>query len=171
LPLNEGVWIRETCNGHHQTIENRSASRSSVCRWNPRHDGDRGQGYGRQQGHAEFYRGSEYAFGFLPKLKVEIVVPSEAINTVVETIAAAARTGQIGDGKIFVYSIDGHADLHRPEWLGSALSQGSHSQCLRQAAISAAAWPELPMSVSAVLLPLKPRPLSAKTPLHYTFNT
>ena len=64
------------------------------------------KGHGRQGGHTEFYRGAEYAVSFLPKLKVEIAVPSESVDQVVDAISSAAKTGQIGDGKIFVYSID-----------------------------------------------------------------
>ena len=64
------------------------------------------QGYGRQKGHTEIYRGTEYAVSFLPKLKIEIAVSSEQVDTVVEAISSAAKTGQIGDGKIFVFSLD-----------------------------------------------------------------
>ena len=64
------------------------------------------KGYGRQKGHTEIYRGTEYAVSFLPKLKIEIAVASELADKAVEAIAAAAKTGQIGDGKIFVYAID-----------------------------------------------------------------
>ena len=64
------------------------------------------KGYGRQKGHTEIYRGTEYAVSFLPKLKVEIAVPSELVDKAVEAIAAAAKTGQIGDGKIFVSAIE-----------------------------------------------------------------
>src|ERR671915_1899742 len=64
------------------------------------------KGYGRQKGHTEIYRGTEYAVSFLPKLKVEIAVATEIVDRAVEAIASAAKTGQIGDGKIFVYSID-----------------------------------------------------------------
>jgi nitrogen regulatory protein P-II 2 len=64
------------------------------------------KGYGRQKGHTEIYRGTEYAVSFLPKLKIEIAVASSAVEQVIEAIASAAKTGQIGDGKIFVYSID-----------------------------------------------------------------
>jgi nitrogen regulatory protein P-II 2 len=64
------------------------------------------KGYGRQKGHTEIYRGTEYAVSFLPKLKIEIAVASTAADQVVEAIAAAAKTGQIGDGKIFVTSIE-----------------------------------------------------------------
>ena len=60
------------------------------------------KGYGRQKGHTEIYRGAEYAVSFLPKLKIEVAVASELVDKTIETITAAARTGQIGDGKIFV---------------------------------------------------------------------
>ncbi|MBC7282471.1 MAG: P-II family nitrogen regulator [Hoeflea sp.] len=64
------------------------------------------KGYGRQKGHTEIYRGAEYAVSFLPKLKIEIAVATDAVDKTIEAIAMAAKTGQIGDGKIFVYSID-----------------------------------------------------------------
>ncbi|KZK84819.1 Nitrogen regulatory protein P-II 2 [Pseudovibrio sp. W64] len=64
------------------------------------------KGYGRQKGHTEIYRGTEYAVTFLPKLKVEVAVAADMADKVVEAIDSAAKTGQIGDGKIFVYSID-----------------------------------------------------------------
>jgi nitrogen regulatory protein P-II 2 len=64
------------------------------------------KGYGRQKGHTEIYRGAEYAVSFLPKIKIEVAVPTELVGKVIEAIAGAARTGQIGDGKIFVSSIE-----------------------------------------------------------------
>ena len=64
------------------------------------------KGYGRQKGHTEIYRGAEYAVSFLPKLKIEVAVSTDVADKVVDAIVAAARTGQIGDGKIFVYSLD-----------------------------------------------------------------
>ncbi|WP_457593696.1 P-II family nitrogen regulator [Hydrogenimonas sp.] len=64
------------------------------------------KGYGRQQGHSELYRGAEYVVDFLPKVKLEVVVPEDEAEGVVEKISEAARTGKIGDGKIFVTSID-----------------------------------------------------------------
>jgi nitrogen regulatory protein P-II 2 len=64
------------------------------------------KGYGRQKGHTEIYRGAEYAVSFLPKLKIEVAVSAELADKVVEAIVATARTGQIGDGKIFVYGLD-----------------------------------------------------------------
>ncbi|HEX4040750.1 MAG TPA: P-II family nitrogen regulator [Xanthobacteraceae bacterium] len=64
------------------------------------------KGYGRQKGHTEIYRGAEYAVNFLPKVRLEVAVPSDQADRVVEAITAAAKTGQIGDGKIFVAPID-----------------------------------------------------------------
>ena len=64
------------------------------------------KGYGRQKGHTEIYRGAEYAVSFLPKLKIEIAVSSDMAEKAVEAISTAAKTGQIGDGKIFVYPIE-----------------------------------------------------------------
>ena len=64
------------------------------------------KGYGRQKGHSELYRGAEYVVDFLPKIKMEMVVDSEQVDAVIETITEAARTGKIGDGKIFVSDID-----------------------------------------------------------------
>jgi nitrogen regulatory protein P-II 2 len=64
------------------------------------------KGYGRQKGHTEIYRGAEYAVSFLPKLKIEVAVNADLADQVVDAIMAAARTGQIGDGKIFVYDLD-----------------------------------------------------------------
>ncbi|MEK6680398.1 MAG: P-II family nitrogen regulator [Nitrospirota bacterium] len=63
------------------------------------------KGFGRQKGHTEFYRGAEYVVEFLPKTKIEVVVSDEQAEKVVETIINTARTGNIGDGKIFVYDI------------------------------------------------------------------
>ena len=64
------------------------------------------KGYGRQKGHKEIYRGAEYAVNFLPKLRVEVAVASDQIDRVMEAVLAAAKTGQIGDGKIFVTNIE-----------------------------------------------------------------
>lgn len=64
------------------------------------------KGYGRQKGHTEIYRGAEYAVSFLPKIKIEIVVPAAQVEKAVEVVQSAARTGQIGDGKIFVSPIE-----------------------------------------------------------------
>jgi len=64
------------------------------------------KGFGRQKGHTELYRGAEYVVDFLPKVKVEVVVPASLADKVTEAIVNAARTGKIGDGKIFVYSVE-----------------------------------------------------------------
>ena len=64
------------------------------------------KGYGRQKGHTEIYRGTEYAVSFLPKLKIEVAISDPAVDTVIDAITNAAKTGQIGDGKIFVYTIE-----------------------------------------------------------------
>lgn len=64
------------------------------------------KGFGRQKGHTELYRGAEYVIDFLPKVKVEVVVEDSLVDNVIEAIASAARTGRIGDGKIFVSTID-----------------------------------------------------------------
>ena len=63
------------------------------------------KGFGRQKGHTEIYRGAEYTVNFLPKIKVEVVVPDDRADRVVEAIASTAKTGQIGDGKIFVIEV------------------------------------------------------------------
>lgn len=64
------------------------------------------KGYGRQQGHSELYRGAEYVVDFLPKIKIEVVVNDADVDTVVDKIVEAARTGKIGDGKIFVTNVE-----------------------------------------------------------------
>ncbi len=64
------------------------------------------KGFGQQKGHTEIYRGSEYTIDFLPKIKIEVVVPDSLLDTAVEAILKSARTGKIGDGKIFVSQIE-----------------------------------------------------------------
>jgi nitrogen regulatory protein P-II 1 len=64
------------------------------------------KGYGRQQGHSELYRGAEYIVDFLPKVKIELVISEDDVNGVIDTIIEAAKTGKIGDGKIFVSPIE-----------------------------------------------------------------
>jgi nitrogen regulatory protein P-II 1 len=64
------------------------------------------KGFGRQKGHTELYRGAEYVVDFLPKIKVEVVVPEELVDAAIDAIIKAARTGRIGDGKIFVTSVE-----------------------------------------------------------------
>ena len=65
------------------------------------------RGFGRQKGHKEQYRGAEYTVDLVPKVKIEVVVGDGAVTAVVEAITRAARTGEIGDGKIFVYALEG----------------------------------------------------------------
>jgi len=64
------------------------------------------KGYGRQKGHTEIYRGAEYAVSFRPKIKIEVAVPSDQVDRTIDAISSAAKTGQIGDGKIFVINLD-----------------------------------------------------------------
>ena len=64
------------------------------------------KGFGRQKGHTELYRGAEYMVDFLPKVKIELVVPDDILETCIETIMKTAQTGKIGDGKIFVYNVE-----------------------------------------------------------------
>ena len=64
------------------------------------------KGYGRQKGHTEIYRGAEYAVSFLPKIKIEVAVNSDQVDKTIDAITTAAKTGQIGDGKIFVINLD-----------------------------------------------------------------
>jgi len=64
------------------------------------------KGFGRQKGHVEVYRGTEYEVNFLPKLKIEVVVPDSIIDKVISTIIEKAKTGNIGDGKLFIYSLE-----------------------------------------------------------------
>jgi nitrogen regulatory protein PII len=64
------------------------------------------KGFGRQKGHTELYRGAEYVVDFIPKIKMEIIVADDAVAKVIETIEASAKTGRIGDGKIFVTSVE-----------------------------------------------------------------
>jgi nitrogen regulatory protein P-II 2 len=64
------------------------------------------KGYGRQKGHTEIYRGAEYAVNFLPKIRIEVAVAADQVDRVVEAIGGSAKTGQIGDGKVFVTPID-----------------------------------------------------------------
>ncbi|MEO5366153.1 MAG: P-II family nitrogen regulator [Magnetococcus sp. WYHC-3] len=79
------------------------------------------RGFGRQKGHTELYRGAEYVVDFLPKLKVEVVLPSEQVDRAVEAIEQAARTGRIGDGKIFVIDVDAAVRIRTGERDSNAL--------------------------------------------------
>ena len=79
------------------------------------------KGYGRQKGHTEIYRGAEYAVSFLPKIKLEIACAADQTDKVIETISTAAKTGQIGDGKIFVFNLDHAVRIRTGEVDGAAL--------------------------------------------------
>ena|SRR5450432_3126674 len=79
------------------------------------------KGYGRQKGHTEIYRGAEYAVSFLPKLKIEVAVKSEMADAVIEAITSKAKTGQIGDGKIFVTPLEQTVRIRTGETDGDAL--------------------------------------------------
>ena len=79
------------------------------------------KGYGRQKGHTEIYRGAEYAVNFLPKIRVEVAVPTDRVTKVVDAIVGAAKTGQIGDGKIFVTAIESAVRIRTGETDADAL--------------------------------------------------
>jgi nitrogen regulatory protein P-II 2 len=79
------------------------------------------KGYGRQKGHTEIYRGAEYAVSFLPKIKIEVAVAKEQVDKTVEAITGAAKTGQIGDGKIFVLDLETAVRIRTGETDAAAL--------------------------------------------------
>ena len=79
------------------------------------------KGYGRQKGHTEIYRGAEYAVSFLPKIKIEVAVDTKQVDKVISAITNAAKTGQIGDGKIFVFNLDNAVRIRTGETDASAL--------------------------------------------------
>ena len=79
------------------------------------------KGFGRQKGHTELYRGAEYVVDFLPKVKIEAAVSEDLVEQVIDAVEAAARTGKIGDGKIFVYPIDSAVRIRTGERDESAL--------------------------------------------------
>ena len=79
------------------------------------------KGYGRQKGHTEIYRGAEYAVSFLPKIKIEVAVAADEVDRTIAAICAAAKTGQIGDGKIFVLAIDAAVRIRTGETDAAAL--------------------------------------------------
>jgi len=79
------------------------------------------KGFGRQKGHTEIYRGSEYAMDFLPKIKIELVVTDQLLDKAVETITKAAKTGKIGDGKIFISKIEDAVRIRTEEKGDSAI--------------------------------------------------
>ena len=80
------------------------------------------KGFGRQKGHSEIYRGSEYTVDFLPKVKFEIVVPDDRVQSVVEAILRSAKTGKIGDGKVFVGEVEQAIRIRTDERGAEALS-------------------------------------------------
>ena len=79
------------------------------------------KGFGRQKGHTELYRGAEYVVDFLPKTKIEVAVSKDMADRVIETISQSAKTGKIGDGKIFVYDLDQVVRIRTSETGTSAL--------------------------------------------------
>jgi nitrogen regulatory protein P-II 2 len=79
------------------------------------------KGYGRQKGHTEIYRGAEYAVSFLPKIKIEVAVASDQVDKTIDAITSAAKTGQIGDGKIFVFGLEHVVRIRTGETDDSAL--------------------------------------------------
>jgi nitrogen regulatory protein P-II 2 len=79
------------------------------------------KGFGRQKGHTEIYRGAEYAVSFLPKIKIEVAVKAAMADAVIEAITAKAKTGQVGDGKIFVTALDQVVRIRTGETDGDAL--------------------------------------------------
>lgn len=79
------------------------------------------KGFGKQKGHTELYRGAEYVIDFIPKLKIEVVIPDELVEKVVEAIIKAAKTGKIGDGKIFIIPVEDAIRIRTGERGDSAL--------------------------------------------------
>jgi nitrogen regulatory protein P-II 2 len=79
------------------------------------------KGYGRQRGHTEIYRGTEYTVNFVPKVKIEVAVTSDQVDKVIEAISGAAKTGEIGDGKIFTFELEQAARIRTGEVGNDAL--------------------------------------------------
>ena len=79
------------------------------------------KGYGRQKGHTEIYRGAEYAVNFLPKVRIDVAVDSSRVEQVIEAISSSAKTGQIGDGKIFVTAVEQSVRIRTGETGSAAL--------------------------------------------------
>lgn len=79
------------------------------------------KGFGRQKGHAELYRGAEYVIDFLPKIKLEVAVDDDLLDSVIEAISQAAQTGKVGDGKIFVFNIEQAIRIRTGEMNSDAL--------------------------------------------------
>src|SRR2546430_11725006 len=85
------------------------------------------RGFGRQKGHTELYRGGEYTVDFLPKIKIEVVVPDRIVDKVSEIMAAAAKTGNIGDGKNFIHPVESPVRLHPSEAGQNRQQTGKHA--------------------------------------------
>ncbi|MBV1878576.1 MAG: P-II family nitrogen regulator [Pseudomonadales bacterium] len=79
------------------------------------------KGFGRQKGHTELYRGAEYVIDFLPKVKIEVAISDESLDTVIEAISTAANTGKVGDGKIFITSLEDVIRIRTGETGGEAV--------------------------------------------------
>ncbi|MGD1086077.1 MAG: P-II family nitrogen regulator [Verrucomicrobiota bacterium] len=86
------------------------------------------KGFGRQRGHTEIYRGSEYTVDFLPKIKIEIVLGDTDLPGALHAILGSAKTGKIGDGKVFVYTVDEAIRIRTDEKGDLAISPGAHSR-------------------------------------------
>jgi nitrogen regulatory protein P-II 1 len=98
--------VHEKDRGHHQAVQARRSEGSPAGVGLQGITVTEAKGFGRQKGHTELYRGAEYVVDFLPKVKIEIVLADELVDKAVEAIQNAARTGRIGDGKIFISNVD-----------------------------------------------------------------
>ena len=110
------------------------------------------KGFGRQKGHTELYRGAEYVVDFLPKVKVEIAVTDAQVDMVVDAIVKAAGTGKIGDGKVFVYSLDRVVRIRTGELDGDALFLRARSRDEYQCECGKNSWLLLLLRLSLQLL-------------------
>ena len=116
-----GDRIHENRHGHHQAFQARRGPRRADLDRRAGLTVTEVKGYGRQKGHTEIYRGAEYAVSFLPKIKIEVAVATDQVDKVVEAITGAAKTGQIGDGKIFVFGLDHAVRIRTGETDAAAL--------------------------------------------------
>ena len=105
-PGPSGDRTDENCYGDHQAIQTRRSPDALTAIGVHGLTVTEVKGYGRQKGHTEIYRGAEYAVSFLPKIKIEVAVASDQVDKTIDAITSAAKTGQIGDGKIFVINLD-----------------------------------------------------------------
>ena len=113
--------LHEINHRHHQAVQTRRRARSHRQPRRRGADGFRGQGFGRQKGHTELYRGAEYQVDFLPKVKLEIATLADNVEQIIEAISKAAHTGKIGDGKIFVYDLQAAVRIRTGETDADAL--------------------------------------------------